>query len=128
MSLNAVKIGVWLVALLCALMGIFYGYIAIYSLSGFTSIFIGVAIILISIGLLKRHAVARIGTYIVLIISGAYCFMWLYLFQQNATPQQKNIGQIEYFCFIYIVLALVAIVFLSIPATRRYFSSNISTN
>ena len=126
MSESVTRVGVWMVALICILTGIssvFYGYIAIYSLSGFTSIFIGVAIILISIGLLKRHAVARIGAYIVLIISGTGCLMWLYFFQQNAAPQQKYIGLTEYFCLIYIVLAIAAIVFLSVPVTRRYFSN-----
>ena len=125
MSESFIRIGVWLVAILCALTGlasIFYGYIAIYSLSGFTSIFIGAAIVLIAIGLIKRHAVARIGAYLVLVVSSIGCLMWLFFYQYNPNTQIENIGMIEYFCLLYIFIAVFAVLFLSIRSTREYFS------
>ena len=125
MSESFIRIGVWLTAIICALTGlasIFYGYIAIYSLSGFTSIFIGAIIVLIALGLIKRHAVARIGAYLVLVVSSIGCLMWLFLYQYNPNTQIKNIGTIEYFCLLYIFIAVLAVLFLSIKATREYFS------
>ena len=125
MSESFIRIGVWFVAIQCALTGlasIFYGYIAIYSLSGFTSIFIGAAIVLIAIGLIKRHAVARIGAYFVLVVSSTGCLMWLFLYQHNTNTQIENIGTIEYFCLLYIFIAVFAVLFLSIKTTREYFS------
>jgi hypothetical protein len=124
-SETVIRIGVWLVALFCALTGIatiFYGFIAIYSLSGFTSIFIGVVIVIISVGLLKRHAIARVGALIILILSSTGCAMWLFFFQYNTDVQQKSLGQLEYFCLIYIVFSVIAILFLSIKKTKSYFS------
>ncbi len=125
MSERFAILGIYLVALICALTGIgtiVYGYIAIYSLSGFTSIFIGVAIILIAIGLIKQHAVARIGACIVLIISATGCFWWLFVYQQIEVSQVNLFGLVEYFCLIYIAVSIVAIIFLTLPSTRKYFS------
>ena len=127
MSDSSIKTGVWLVATVCALTGmasIFYGYIAIYSLSGFTSIFIGVAIILIAIGLIKRHSVARVGAIVVLMLSNIGCLMWLFFYQYNPNAKLDNLGLIEYFCLIYILLATTAISFLLIKSTKEYFSLN----
>lgn len=127
MSDSFIKTGVWLVATVCALTGfasIFYGYIAIYSLSGFTSIFIGVAIILIAIGLIKRHSVARVGAIVVLMICSTGCLMWLFFYQYNPNAKLDNLGLIEYFCLIYILLAMTAICFLLIKSTKEYFSLN----
>ncbi|MEM7401737.1 MAG: hypothetical protein AAF304_07295, partial [Pseudomonadota bacterium] len=70
MSNSSANLGVWLIATVCTLTGIasiFYGYIAIYSLSGFSSIFIGVVIVVIAVGLIKKHSVARVGAILVLI-------------------------------------------------------------
>ena len=124
MNKKTVVIGIWLVAIFCALTGIasiFYGYLAIYSLSGFTSIFIGAVIIVIASGLIKRHAVARIGAYLILITCSIGCLMWLFFYQHNPNTQISNIGLIEYFCIFYIVLSAIAIIFMSTPSAKKYF-------
>jgi hypothetical protein len=128
LSVGIVKIGVSLIAFFCALIGLFtiyYGYTAIYTLSGFTSIFIGVATILIAIGLIKRHNVARIGAYFILLISSFGYVLWLIIvFRTNENVQISDLGLLEYICIIYILLATIAICFLSIKSTSEYFSLN----
>ena len=129
MSENFIRIGIWMIAAFCALTGlasIFYGYLAIYSLTGFTSIFIGVAIIIIAIGLIKRHAVARLGALLVLIACSIGCLMWLFFYQHNPNTQTDSIGLIEYFCFIYLLIAILAIVFLSFKNIKQYFSTYVT--
>jgi len=125
MSDGFIKTGVWLVATVCALTGfasIFYGYIAIYSLSGFTSIFIGVAITIIALGLIKRHSVARVGAIIVFIVCSVGCVMWLFFYQHNPNTKLDNVGAIEYFCMLYIVIAFMAVIFLLLRKTKQFFS------
>ncbi len=124
MNNSLTKTGVWLIATVCALTGIasiFYGYIAIYSLSGFSSIFIGVVIIVIAVGLFKRHSVARVGAILVLLICSTGCVMWLFFYQHNPNANLENAGLIEYFCLIYILVALISILFLSLKKTKQYF-------
>jgi hypothetical protein len=125
---NLVNFGVWLVAIFCALLGlstIYYGFTTIYAYSGFTSIFVGVAIMLIAIGLIKKHHIARIGAYIVFVISGLNFAFWLYIvLRPNEDGSVSSFGALEYLCVIYIFLAIVAVLFLSIPSTRKYFSKN----
>ncbi len=126
MNSKAVKIGVWLIAILCALQGlltIYYGYITIYAYSGFTSIFVGVAIMLIVIGLIKKHHIARIGAYIILIISALNFIFVLYIASQpNEDGNVPGLGVFEYACAAYVLLATVAIIFLSLKTTREYIS------
>lgn len=128
MSVNIVTVGVWLVAIFCALLGlstIYYGFTTIYAYSGFTSIFVGVAIMLIAIGLIKKHHIARIGAYIVFIISGLNLAFWLYIvLRPNEDGSVSRFGALEYLCMIYILLAIIAVMFLSIPSTRKFFSKN----
>ena len=89
------------------------------------SIFIGVATILIAVGLTKKHHIARIGAYIVFIISGLNIAFLLYIgLRPNEDGQVGSFGLLEYMCVVYILLALVAIFFLSIPSTRRVFARN----
>jgi len=117
-----------LVAILCALEGLFtiyYGFTTIYAYSGFTSIFIGVATMLIAIGLIKKHHIARIGAYIVFIISGLTIALILYVgFRPNEDGEVNGFGLLEYMCVVYIFLALVAVIFLLLPSARKYFSSS----
>ena len=128
MSTNCINVGVWLVALFCALVGLFtiyYGFTAIYALSGFTSIFVGVATMLIAIGLIKKHHIARIGAYIVFIISGAtLCFLLYIALWPNDDGKVSGFSVLEYLCVSYIFLAVFAIIFLSMPSTRKHFSTN----
>ena len=128
MRINCIKAGVWLVALFCALQGLFtiyYGFITIYAYSGFTSIFVGVATTLIAIGLIKKHHIARIGAYIVFIVSGFYFTFWLYIvIRPNDDGQVSSFSIVEYLCISYIFLAIFAIIFLAMPSTRKYFSAN----
>lgn len=128
MKINFINVGVWLVALFCALEGLFtiyYGFITIYAYSGFTSIFVGVAITLIAIGLIKKHHIARIGAYIVFIVSGFYFAFWLYIvIRPNDDGKVSSFSVVEYLCVSYIFLAIFAIIFLSIPSTRKHFSRN----
>ena len=127
MNDNMTKTGVWLIAIVCAFTGlasIIYGYIAIYSLSGFSSIFIGAVIIVIAIGLIKRHSIARIGAMIVLLIFSMGCVMWLSFFQQTLDAKLENASLIEYFCLLYILIALISILFLLLRKTKAYFNPN----
>lgn len=128
MSVNIVRFGVWSVAIFCALQGLFtiyYGFTTIYAYSGFTSIFVGVAIMLIAIGLIKKHHIARIGAYIVFIISGLNYAFWLYIvLRPNEDGRVSGFGVLEYLCVSYIFLAVVAIIFLSISSTRKHFARN----
>ena len=125
---NYINVGVWLVAIFCALEGLFtiyYGFTTIYAYSGFTSIFIGVATILIAIGLTKKHHIARIGAYIIFIISSLTIALILYVgFGPNEYGKASGFGLIEYMCVIYIFLAFIAIIFLSLSSVRKYFSIN----
>jgi len=125
---NYINVGVWLVAIFCALEGLFtiyYGFTTIYAYSGFTSIFIGVATMLIAIGLTKKHHIARIGAYIVLIISGLTIAFILYVgLRPNEDGDVSGFGLIEYVCVIYIFLTIIAVIFLSLPSARKYFSTN----
>jgi hypothetical protein len=127
MNSNAVRLGVWLVAILCALQGlltIYYGFTTIYAYSGFTSIFVGVAIMLIVVGLIKKHHIARIGAYIIFMIPAFYFFIFVLFIesQPNKDGDVNDFGVLEYACVIYIFLAIVAIIFLSLKTTREYFS------
>lgn len=128
MSVNMVSAGVWLVAIFCALQGLFtiyYGFTTIYAYSGFTSIFVGVATVLIAIGLTKKHHIARVGAYIVFIISGLnYAFLLYIALRPNEEGEAGRFGLLEYMCVIYIFLAVVAIIFLSISSTRKHFARN----
>lgn len=127
MSVNITSIGVWLVAVFCALMGLFtiyYGFTTIYAYSGFTSIFVGVAIMLITIGLIKKHHIARIGAYAVLIVSSLnFLFLLYIILRPNEDGQVGSLGVLEYLLISYIILAIVAIGFLTLKSTRKYFSS-----
>lgn len=126
MNSKAVRSGIWLVAILCAFQGlltIYYGFTTIYAYSGFTSIFVGVAIMLIVIGLIKKHHIARIGAYIIFIISALnFIFVLFIASQPNEDGNVNDFGVLEYVCAIYIFLAIVAIIFLSLKTTREYFS------
>ena len=126
MNSKVTKTGVWLIAALCALQGlltIYYGFTTIYAYSGFTSIFVGVAIMLIVMGLIKKHHIARIGAYIILIISALNFIFVLYIASQpNEDGNVNGIGLFEYACAAYVFLAIVAIIFLSLKTTREYFS------
>jgi hypothetical protein len=128
MSTNCINVGVWLVALFCALEGLFtiyYGFITIYALSGFTSIFVGVATMLIAIGLIKKHHIAWIGSYIVFIVSGLYLAFWLYIvLRPNDDGKVSAFSIVEYLCVIYIFLVIFAIIFLSMPSTRKHFPTS----
>ena len=118
------KSGVWLIAITLALTGlasIFYGYIAIYSLSGFSSIFIGVIIIIIAVGLTKKHSVARVGAIFILLICSVGCVMWLLFYQYNPNENLENAGLIEYFCLTYLFIAFLSIIFLLRKKTKKYF-------
>ena len=125
---NYINVGVWLVAIFCALEGLFtiyYGFTTIYAYSGFTSIFIGVATILIAIGLTKKHHIARIGAYIVFIISSLTIALILYVgLRPNEYGKVSAFGLVEYMCVIYMFLSTVAIIFLSLLSVRKYFSTN----
>jgi len=104
---------------------IYYGFTTIYAYSGFTSIFIGVATMLIAIGLTKKHHIARIGAYIVLIISGLTIAFILYVgLRPNEDGDVSGFGLLEYVCVIYIFLTIIAVIFLSLPSARKYFSTN----
>lgn len=124
--MKIVNVGVWFVAIFCAIQGLFtiyYGFTTIYAYSGFTSIFVGVATVLIAIGLTKKHHIARVGAYIVFIISGLnYAFLLYIALRPNEEGQVSSIGLIEYMCVIYIFLAIVSIIFLSISSTRKHFA------
>ena len=126
MNSRLVKTGVWLVAVLCALQGMFtiyYGFTTIYAYSGFTSIFVGVAIMLIVVGLIKKHHIARIGAYIVIIISALNFILVLYIASKpNEDGVVSDFGVFEYACAAYVFLAMLAILFLSLKSTRDYFS------
>ena len=126
MNNKVVKVGVWLIAVLCALQGlltIYYGFITIYAYSGFTSIFVGVAIMLIVIGLIKKHHIARIGAYIIIIISALNFIFVLYIASKpNEDGVVSDFSVFEYACAAYIILAIIAIIFLSLKTTREYFS------
>ncbi|MGH1537206.1 MAG: hypothetical protein ACRBDX_04040 [Gammaproteobacteria bacterium] len=128
MSTNIVRVGVWLVAIICAIEGLFtiyYGFTTIYAYSGFTSIFVGVAIMLIAIGLVKKHHIARIGACIIFIISSLNLVFLLYIvFRPNEEGKIGNLGLQEYLYVVYIILAIIAILFLSLRTTREYFSNN----
>lgn len=128
MSDRVVIFGVWLVAIFCALVGLFtiyYGFTTIYAYSGFTSIFIGVATVLIAIGLIKKHHIARIGAYIVFVISSLnFAFLLYIILRPNEHGEAGNLGVFEYFIISYIFLAIAAIGFLTLKSTRQYFSSN----
>ncbi len=127
MSANITSIGVWIVAVFCALMGLFtiyYGFTTIYAYSGFTSIFVGVAIMLIAIGLIKKHHIARIGAYVVLIISSLnFVFLLYIILRPNEDVLVGSLGVLEYILISYIFLAIAAIGFLKLKSTRKYFSS-----
>ncbi|QMU61973.1 MAG: hypothetical protein GKR92_09805 [Gammaproteobacteria bacterium] len=126
MNTNSINVGVWLVAIFCALEGLFtiyYGFITIYAYSGFTSIFIGVATILIAVGLIKKHHIARVGAYVVFVISGLTIALILYVgLRPNEDGEVNGFGLLEYLCVIYIFLAFIAVIFLSLPSARKYFS------
>ena len=126
MSNSLLKTGVWVVAMFCALVGlltVYYGFTTIYSYSGFTSIFVGVAIILIAIGLIKKHQIARIGAYIVFIMSGLKYAIWLYIvLRPNEDGKVSSFGILEYLCVSYIMLAIASMWFLSLKSTKEYFS------
>lgn len=123
---KAVTTGIWLISLLCALQGlatIYYGFTTIYAYSGFTSIFVGVAIMLIVVGLIKKHQIARIGAYIVLIISALNFIFVLYIASRpDEGGNVSDFGVLEYACAAYIFLAIAAVLFLSLKNTREYFS------
>ncbi len=126
MSNRVLKIGIWMVAMFCGMVGllaVYYGFITIYSYSGFTSIFVGVAIVLIAIGLIKKHYIARIGAYIVFIMSGLKYAFWLYIvLQPKEDGSISNFSILEYLCVSYILFAVAAMWFLSLESTREYFS------
>ncbi len=128
MNDKIVKVGVWLVAIFCALealITVYYGFTTIYAYSGFTSIFIGVAIMLIAIGLIKKHHIARIGACIVFIITSLNLIFLLYIvLRPNEDGGVGSLGIQEYLYMVYIILAIAAILFLSLKTTREYFSSN----
>ncbi len=125
MNSKVVKTGIWSIAILCALQGlitIYYGFTTIYAYSGFTSIFVGVAIMLIVVGLIKKHHIARIGAYIVLIITALNFVFVLYIASQpNEDGNVSGFGILEYACAVYIFLAIVSIMFLSLKTTKEYF-------
>jgi len=82
MTTKFTVIGVWVVSIFCGLLGlstIYYGFTTVYAYSGFTSIFVGVAIVLIAVGLIKKHHIARIGAYVIIIISALNLLFWLYI-------------------------------------------------
>ena len=126
------KIIVWLTAIFCAIVGLFiiyYGYTAIYSLSGFTSIFVGVVTILFAVGLTKGHQLARIGALFIFIISSTGCAWWLYIiFQQQTNTNESMLGEFEYICIAYVFLSLIAIILLILPSTRKFFSDSDQTS
>ena len=126
------KIIVWLTAIFCAIVGLFiiyYGYTAIYSLSGFTSIFVGVVTILFAVGLTKGHQLARIGALFIFIISSTGCVWWLYIiFQQQTNTNESMLGEFEYICIAYVFLSLIAIILLILPSTRKFFSDSDQTS
>ncbi|MEJ2116182.1 MAG: hypothetical protein P8X88_09130 [Gammaproteobacteria bacterium] len=126
MSNGMLKVGVWGVAMFCALVGllaVYYGFTTIYSYSGFTSIFVGVAIIMIAIGLIKKHQIARIGAYIVFVMSGLKYAFWLYIvLRPNEDGKVSSFSILEYLCVSYLLLAIASIWFLSLKSTRGYFS------
>ena len=126
MSNGVLKIGVWMVAMFCALVGllaVYYGFTTIYSYSGFTSIFVGVAIIMIAVGLIKKHHIARMGAYIVFVMSGFKYAFWLFIvLQPNEDGKVSSFGILEYLCVSYLLLAIASIWFLSLKPTREYFS------
>jgi hypothetical protein len=130
MSNSFLKIGVWMVALFCTLIGllaVYYGFTTIYSYSGFTSIFVGVAIVLIAIGLIKKHHIARVGAYIVFVLSALKYAFWLYIvLQPSEDGEVRSLGVLEYLCVSYILLAIVSMWFLSLKSTRGYFSGRCS--
>ena len=116
--------GTWIVAILCVLTGVVsvvYGYLAISSLSGFSSIFIGVIIIVISAGLTKKHSVARVGAIIILLICSIGCVMGLFFYRNSLNINLDNIGLIEYFCLIYLIASILSIIFLLRKKTKEYF-------
>lgn len=127
MSDRVVTFGVWLVAMFCALVGLFtiyYGFTTIYAYSGFTSIFVGVATVLIAIGLIKKHHIARIGAYVVFIISSLnFLFLLYIILRPNEHGEAGSLGVFEYLLISYIFLAIAAIGFLTLKSTRQYFSS-----
>ena len=116
--------GTWIVAILCVLTGVVsvvYGYLAISSLSGFSSIFIGVIIIVISAGLTKKHSVARVGAIIILLICSIGCVMGLFFYRNSLNINLDNIRLIEYFCLFYLIAAILSIIFLLRKKTKEYF-------
>ena len=126
------KTFVWITAIFCAIVGLFiiyYGYTAIYSLSGFTSIFVGVTTVLFAVGLTKGHQLARIGALFIFITSSMGCAWWLYIiFQQQVNTNENMLGKFEYICIAYVLLCFIAIILLILPSTRKFFSDSDQTS